>query len=109
MSTASTEPMKLAPPEMMLPQWLYHQIISDPTAKAVWCHCNAPAVSYCNGLQFVCHGGGHWGVPMKALKPRPEEQVFLEEQCAKGRERWRQETEAEETKRQSRRRKGTRR
>jgi hypothetical protein len=83
------------PPQMLLPQWMYRQIISDDSVKAVWCFCGAPAITYCNGLQFVCHGGGHFGVPMVMLKPRAEEQEFLEQQCAKGRELLRQQVESE--------------
>jgi len=45
---------------MMLPQWMYRQIITDDSVKAVWCFCGAPAISYCNGSQFVCYGGGHF-------------------------------------------------
>lgn len=74
------------PTRMLLPQWMYRQIIHDPSVKAVWCFCKRPALTYCNGLQFVCHGGGHFGVPMKALKPRPEEQAFVERQCSIARE-----------------------
>lgn len=91
--TAMTETMK--PATMMLPTWMYRQIITDDTAKAVWCFCGAPAVSYCNGSQFVCHGGGHFGMSMVMLKPRAEEQGFLEEQCRLARERLRAEIEAE--------------
>jgi len=80
---------------MNLPQWMYRQIISDDSALSVWCFCGAPAITYCNGLQFVCDGGGHFGVPMVTLKSRPEEQEFLNEQRAKGLELLRQQIEAE--------------
>jgi len=43
---------------MNLPSWMYSQIITDKTTKAVWCYCGAPAITYCNGSQFVCDGGG---------------------------------------------------
>lgn len=66
---------------MNLPSWMYRQIINDKTTKAVWCFCGAPAISYCNGSQFVCNGGGHFGMPMVILKPR-REQAFLNRQCA---------------------------
>ena len=71
---------------MNLPSWMYHQIINDPKPRAVWCFCGKPAITYCNGLQFVCDGGGHFGVPMVTLKPR-REQRFLEEQCRLARAR----------------------
>lgn len=70
---------------MQLPSWMYKQIINDETVKSVWCFCGAPAVSYCNGSQFVCDGGGHFGMPMVTLKPRPDEQKYLEKTCAKAR------------------------
>ena len=89
---------------IQLPLWMYRQIINDDTAKAVWCYCDAQAISYGNGMQFVCLRG-HWGVPMKTLRPRPDEQVFLDEQRTKGRESLRIQFEAEEAKRQRRRRK----
>lgn len=85
MSTQIT-PKDSNPSQMLLPQWMYRQIIHDPSVTAVWCFCKRPALTYCNGLQFVCHGGGHFGVPMKALKPRPEEQSFVERQCSIARE-----------------------
>lgn len=67
-----------------LPQWMYDQIVTDKTRKAVWCYCGAHAISYCNGLQFVCFSG-HAGVPMKQLQPRPEDQLFLNRQAARAR------------------------
>lgn len=33
------------------------------------------------GSQFVCDGGGHFGMPMVTLKPRPEYQKQLEIAC----------------------------
>lgn len=106
MSTTTKADTTEYPAQMMLPQWMYRQIISDDSVKAVWCYCGAPAITYCNGLQFVCHGGGHFGVPMVMLKPRAEEQAFLEEQCAKARELLRQQIEQESQK--SKRRKQAR-
>lgn len=96
--TATTE----QPPQMLLPQWMYRQIISDKTTTAVWCFCGAPAITYCNGLQFVCHGGSHFGVPMVMLKPRAEEQAFLDERCHKGRELLRQQIADEQRPRRRR-------
>lgn len=88
---------------MNLPQWMYRQIITDESVKAVWCFCGKPAVSYCNGLQFVCDGGGHFGTPMVMLKPR-REQRFLVEQCRKAREALRAEEARKETLRIKRKR-----
>jgi len=67
-----------------LPSWMYRQIINDKAPKTVWCFCGAPAITYLNGLQFVCDGGGHFGTPMVRLKPR-REQRFLNQQIAKAR------------------------
>jgi hypothetical protein len=105
MSTTTNTDTTEHPPQMLLPQWMYRQIITDHTVKAVWCFCGAPAISYCNGSQFVCYGGGHFGMPMVMLKRRAGGQAFVEAQCRKGRERLRAEIEATETRQQGRRRK----
>ena|SRR5688572_10463271 len=96
-----TEPIPAG--STLLPHWMYSQIISDDSARTVWCYCDAPAISYCRGLQFVCLRG-HAGVPGKMLKPR-NEQKWFDEQRAKALEMARQQAEEEEAKRLRRRRK----